>query len=160
MVLPWPLGRVHSGSTSEWRLCSAAFEHAPEVARVVPTEIGVDEQQEVDAVLERLVHEELHVRAFAHSRARGLQHHLRDPIRPRRETSERVVVARLVGERKPAVVRRAEHGRAGFDAIGQLDDAFRFVPGWDTDQESCQEFLREYGRDRLPTERQRLSGGR
>ena len=62
----------HNGSTSEWQVVLGRVEHAAEVARVVPAEIGVDEEQEVDAVLERLVHEQLHVRAFAHSRARAI----------------------------------------------------------------------------------------
>ena len=76
-----------------------------------------------------------------------------------REAIERVVVAGLVREREPAVVRGAEHDRAGFDAIGQLDDAFGFVPGGDADQETSQKFLRDDGRDR-PPRGERRSGGR
>ena len=53
------------------------FDDASEVARVVPAEIGVDEEQEVDVVLQRLLRQQLHVRALAHQRARRLQHHLR-----------------------------------------------------------------------------------
>ena len=141
-------------------LLFGGFEHVHQIARVVPAEVGVDEEQEVDAVAQRLLHEQLHVGALADARAGRLQHPLRDAARPRREPGEGVVVARLVREREPGVVRRAEHARAGFDAIGQLHDSFRFVPGWDTDQKASQGFLRGGRTPPLAAERLRLSGGR
>jgi len=116
------------------------LDHASEIAGVVTAEIGVDEKQEVGADLKRLAHEQLHVGTLTDTRARRLQHHLRDGARPSREAVQRVVVAGLVGERELAVVRRTEHRRPHFDAIGQLHDSFCFVAGRDADQETSQGF--------------------
>ena len=72
MVLPWPRGRDHNGRTSECAVLLGGVEHADEIARVVPAEVGVDEEQEVDAVAQRLLHEQLHVGALADARARPI----------------------------------------------------------------------------------------
>ena len=160
MVLPWPRGPRPQGQTSEPTLFGGV-EHAHQIARVVPAEVGVDEEQEVDAVAQRLLHEQLHVGALAARACGPIATRLAGCGSAARESVEGVVVARLVGEGRAGLsYEHAEHGRAGFDAIGQLHDSSASFRAGIPISRRAKDFLRG-GRTRpLAAERHRLSGGR
>ena len=127
-------------------LALRGVDDATEVARVVVAEVGVDEQQEVDAVVERALQQQLDVRTLAHGRLRRAEDDLSERRLAPRETLECVVVALLVRQGQSTLVRGRKQRRAELDAIGELDDSVRFVASRYADEQSGHCILRDVAR--------------
>ena len=107
-----------------------------EVPRVVPSQIAVDEEQEIVAIVERALHQQLDVCALPHDPRRRLEHQLGDLTRSAGKANQGLVATRLVRESKTAAVPGTEKLYSSFDAIGEPDNVFRLIPDRNTDQQT------------------------